>query len=160
MKLYFLRHATAARDAASDELRELTEVGRIEARTAGDALARMGVKPGAILTSPLVRARQTAELAAQALNISDEITVVAELANDATTAQLLKALKPFTAHAELVLVGHLPSFPEYIATLTGSASPNALHLGKGAIACVQLNSLTPGGGTLRWLMGKKQLGLI
>ena len=60
MKLYFLRHATATDLAPSDAERPLTAVGRDEARSAGSALARLGCECSHILSSPLVRARQTA----------------------------------------------------------------------------------------------------
>jgi len=67
MKLYLLRHATAVDVALSDAERELTREGREEARIAGAALAELGVKVSHILTSPLVRARQTAEIVAKVL---------------------------------------------------------------------------------------------
>jgi phosphohistidine phosphatase SixA len=77
MKLYLLRHATAEDAAASDAARELTRDGREEARIAGQALVALGVKPDHILTSPLVRARQTADLVAKnkfgAHQVSDEL---------------------------------------------------------------------------------------
>jgi phosphohistidine phosphatase len=68
MKLYLLRHATAADMAPSDAKRELTHEGREEARIAGEALAKLGVRPSHVLSSPLTRARQTAEIAAKALS--------------------------------------------------------------------------------------------
>lgn len=66
MKLYLLRHGTASDLASSDAERELTREGEEEAQIAGSALAELGVKPSHILSSPLARARQTAEIAAQA----------------------------------------------------------------------------------------------
>ncbi len=65
MKLYLLRHGTASDLASSDAERELTREGEEEAQIAGSALAELGVKPSHILSSPLARARQTAEIAAQ-----------------------------------------------------------------------------------------------
>src|SRR5471032_1567767 len=63
MKLYLLRHATAVDIASSDAQRELTREGREEARIASAALTELSVKLSHILTSPLMRAHQTAEIA-------------------------------------------------------------------------------------------------
>jgi phosphohistidine phosphatase len=123
-------------------------------------LGKLGAKPGAILTSPLVRARQTAELAAEALQHAKKPIVLDQLKNNFNTARLLEALKPFARHKEIVLVGHRPSFPEHIAALTGSGRADALRLGKGAVACVSLDSLDLRAGTLRWLLGQKILRLL
>jgi len=62
MKLYFVRHASASDISASDAARKLTNEGCEEARVAGKALVKLGAKPARIFSSPLVRARQTAEI--------------------------------------------------------------------------------------------------
>ena len=79
MKLYFLRHASASDVAPSDAERKLTKEGEEEARIAGAALAELGVKPAHIFSSPLVRARQTAEIAARELEFSGDIEILDEL---------------------------------------------------------------------------------
>ena len=66
MRICFLRHATASDIAPSDDVRELTGLGREESRIAGAALAR-GLRPVRILASPLTRAMQTAEIAGKGL---------------------------------------------------------------------------------------------
>jgi phosphohistidine phosphatase len=157
MKLYFLRHATAEDIAASDAKRELTKEGREEARVAGAALSKLGVKPGHVLSSPLVRALQTSELAAKAMRWDDDVLVLNELENGSTTAQLLRALRPYRDDNEIVLVGHMPSLSDHIAELIDADNPEALALGKGSIACVELEQLRAGNATLRWLMRQKQL---
>ena len=157
MKLYFLRHATASDTATSDEKRELTKEGKEEARVAGAALAELGVKPAHIFSSPFVRARQTAEIAAKELTSSAVVEVLNELTNGTSTAALLKALKPCGDANELLLVGHMPSLAEHIAVLIGAESAPGLPLGKGSIACVGLEHLRAGTGALRWSMHQKQL---
>ena len=160
MKLYFLRHATASDIATSDEERALTREGREEARIAGAALARLGAKPGQILTSPLVRARQTADLAAAELRFSDEVAVFDELCNGRSTPVLLRALQQFEGTRELLLVGHMPSLAEHLAHLIGAANPSGLALGKGSIACIELAEPRAGQGQLRWFLRQKQLRLL
>ena len=157
MKLYILRHTTASDVAASDADRELTNEGQREARVAGDALAELGVKPKHIFSSPLVRARQTANLVAKALDFSGEAEVLDELKNGTPTGSLLKALKTYESANEVLLVGHIPSLSDHLAALIGAESAEGLPLGKGSVACVELQQLKAGAGQLRWLMRQKQL---
>jgi phosphohistidine phosphatase len=157
MKLYLVRHATASDVAASDAERELTREGRDEARIVGKALANLGVKPARILSSPLVRARQTAEIAAKTLGFSGEVESLNELANSASTALLLKALKPHASDGEVLLVGHMPSLSEHLAALVGARSPQSFPLGKAGVACIELEQLRASTGQLRWLMRQRQL---
>jgi len=160
MKLYFLRHASAADVAPSDAERKLTKEGEEESRIAGAALAELGVKPTRIFSSPLVRARQTVEIVAKELEFSGHLVTIEELLNDTPTQLLLKALKSHGAANELLLVGHMPSLSEHIAALIDSPSAGGFPLGKGSIACVELDHLRAGSGQLRWLMRQKQLRLI
>ena len=157
MKLFLLRHATATDVAPNDEERALTQEGREEARIAGAALARMSVKPSYVLSSPLVRARQTAEIAAKSLKFAKQVELIDELENGTTTANLLKALKSCVSDSEIILVGHMPSLAEHLAALIGSENADAFPIGKGGVACLQLQPLRAGAGQLRWLMRQKQL---
>jgi len=159
MKLYLLRHGTASDVAPSDAERELTREGEEEAQTAGLALAKLGVKPSHVLSSPLVRARQTAEIAARAMKFRGQVELVDELANGTSTPTLLKVLQSYSSEPEILLVGHMPSLSEHLAVLVGSKSPQGLPLGKGSVACVDANELRAGHGQLRWLMRQKQLRL-
>ena len=158
MKLYLLRHATASDIAPSDAERPLTAAGKGEAHIAGLALAVLGVKLDAILSSPLVRAWQTARGVAEALKFTGDIVSCDELQNDADTLDLLRAIKHSAGvdAAEVLLVGHMPSLAQHIAALIDAGNPNGLSLGKGAIACVSLSALRPGTGDLRWFMRQKQ----
>ena len=160
MTLCFLRHASASDIAPSDAGRKLTKEGEEESRIAGAALAELGVKPAHIFSSPLVRARQTAEIAAKELRFSGDIELLDELTNDTATLALLKALRPYGDANELLLVGHMPSLAGHIAACIGARAPGGLGLGKGAIACVEMKELCAGAGTLRWLMRQKQLAKI
>src|SRR5258708_14959043 len=133
MKLYLLRHATAVDVAPSDAERDLTREGREEARIAGAALAELGVRLSHILSSPLLRARQTAEIAAKALKFPGNVEFLEELANNATTTALLKALKPFAPAGEILLVGHMPTLSEHLAALIGAESAQSFPLGKASV---------------------------
>jgi phosphohistidine phosphatase len=160
MKLYLLRHGTASDVAPSDAERELTREGEEEARVVGSALAELGVKPSQILSSPLERAHQTAEIVARALKLQGKVELVDELANGTSTPALLKRLKSRPSAEEILLVGHMPSLSEHLAALIGAKNPQGLPLGKACVACVELDELRPGRGELRWLLRQKQLGRI
>lgn len=160
MKLYLLRHASASDVAPSDAARELTREGRDEARVAGAALAELGVKPSHILSSPLVRARQTAEIAAEAMKFPDDVEPLDELANGASTPSLLKALRSYASAGEVLLVGHMPSLAEHLAALIGAENAQGFPLGKASVACIELEQLRAGTGQLRWLLRQKQLRAI
>jgi phosphohistidine phosphatase len=160
MKLYFLRHGSASDVAPSDAERKLTKEGEEESRVAGAALTEIGVKPAHILSSPLVRAQQTAGIAAKQLGFTGALELLNELLNGASTGALLTALQPHSDASEILLVGHMPSLSEHIAALIDAKSADGLPLGKGGIACVELEQLRPGSATLRWLMRQKQLAAI
>ncbi len=155
MKLYFIRHASASDIAASDAARELTAQGREEARVAGEALKKLGAKPSRIYSSPLLRARQTAEMVSRPLEVPVEI--LDELLNDTPTARLLQALASAGNAEELVLVGHMPSLAGHVAYLIGANSGEGLAFGKASVALVEADILKAGGGKLRWLMRQSQL---
>ncbi len=160
MRLYLLRHGTASDVAPSDAERKLTREGEEEAQIAGLALAELGVKPSCVLSSPLVRARQTAEIAARAMKFRGEVESLDELTNGTSTPTLLKVLQSYSSPEEILLVGHMPSLSEHLAALIGSKNPQGLPLGKGSVACVDLDELRLGRGQLRWLLRQKHLRYI
>ncbi|MCX7885822.1 MAG: phosphohistidine phosphatase SixA [Verrucomicrobiae bacterium] len=160
MKLYLVRHATASDLAPSDAERPLTKEGRQEAQIAGAALGRLEVRPDQILSSPLLRARQTAEIIAEKLKFQKEISVFPELGNGHTLAQVLRVAKTFEPFTEMIWVGHMPSLAEHLAGLLGSEHPAALSMGKATVACVELTTLRAGRAELRWFMRQKQLRLV
>ena len=160
MKLYLVRHASASDIAPSDAERALTKEGREESRIVGAALLKAGTKPEQILTSPLLRARQTADIIAAELKFQNEVAVFDELNNGRSIAQLLRAIKDFDGAREIIIVGHMPSLAEHLAALLGSDNPAALSMGKASVACVEFNEPRAGHGELRWFLRQKQLRLL
>jgi len=157
MLLYFMRHAEAeeARPGQLDFARPLTEKGLRRSKEAGKALAVMKTEIARILTSPLVRACQTAESVAAELNIPVE---TAEVLGAHFGLQDLQSLcKEFNDQESVMLVGHEPDFSLVIGELIGGG---AVEMKKGSIACVYTINVSRGGGTLLWLLNGKQLSLI
>jgi phosphohistidine phosphatase len=127
--LWLLRHAQAA-DGVPDDERPLTELGRRQARAAGLALARLGVAPELCLSSPKLRALETATLACEPLGL--EVTIEPTLAGEPFDPRELAG-----GVDEVLLVGHDPSFSMTIHELTGAQA----RLRKGGIAAINKGEL-------------------
>ena len=118
MQLYLVRHAEAA-DGEPDELRPLTADGRRAARELGERLASEGIRPDAVLTSPLLRARETgAELARPA---GLEAEADERLAPGATADDVMAAAGG--RGETVVVVGHQPDCGRIAAALMGGEEP-------------------------------------
>jgi phosphohistidine phosphatase len=156
MNLYFIRHATAAKSAARDEDRELTQKGRKEARILGEAFANMAIRLDYLYASPLLRAQETAEILASTSGYRGEIVTLEELKNSVPTLELLQVLKPLEEDAEVGLVGHMPSLAEHLAYLLG-ARPESLPFDKGGVASVWWEPSRPEASELRWFLRQEQL---
>jgi len=118
VQLYLVRHAEAA-DGEPDELRPLTAEGRRAARELGERLAADGVRPDAVLTSPLLRARETGAELARAAGVEAEAD---ERLAPGATAENVKAAA--TERGEtVVVIGHQPDCGRIAAALTGGEEP-------------------------------------
>ncbi len=149
MKLYLLRHANADWPdwTHADAKRPLTAKGRKQARRASRFLAERKVVPAVILSSPLPRARQTAELVAKKLK--QRVALAPTLAPGFGDRQLRALLKPHRER-DVMLVGHEPDFSRLIRLLTGAK----VKLPKAGLACIELRAGSATG-TLRWLITPK-----
>jgi phosphohistidine phosphatase len=118
MHLYLVRHAEAA-SGEPDEERRLTQAGREQARALGRRLAEEGVSPDALLTSPLVRATETAAALGEALDIEPEPDE--RLRPGATSEQLREAVR---ARGErVVVVAHQPDCGRIAGELASTEPP-------------------------------------
>jgi len=138
-----------------DDRRPLSARGRGQAERLGAFLAGVGFAPGVVLTSPLLRALETAEIVGSALGVGGRVRVEPALSGglslDTVEALLAGAGSPACA----VLVGHDPDFTELLGELVAGAGVDGLAMRKGAIACLELGAerpLRPGAALLRWLL--------
>ena len=154
MVAYFLRHADAEPRTTSDHERKLTSKGREQSEKVGKFLVRYGLLPEIILTSPLVRARQTARIVAEALNNSD-VHEVDWLACGMTAETCLMELKARQGAASVLLVGHEPDFSEAIAAILGIKDSAAIKVRKAAVAGIELLDFQLGQGQLQFLVPAK-----
>ncbi|HKN93856.1 MAG TPA: histidine phosphatase family protein, partial [Thermoleophilaceae bacterium] len=127
--IWLLRHAEAE-DGTPDEARRLTKKGEEQARIAGRALEALGVKFDLCLTSPRVRAEQTAELACEPLGV--EVSVDERLKGGPFDPEELGA-----GLDEVLLVGHDPDFSMAVHNLTGAQ----VRMKKGGLAGIEKGEL-------------------
>ena len=118
MQLYLVRHANAT-PGDPDELRPLSDEGREQARELGERMRDDGVVPNVVLTSPLLRARETGDALARATGATSEADE--RLAPGATAETLREAISGRGEH--VVVVGHQPDCGRIAATLSGEEEP-------------------------------------
>ncbi len=151
VQLHLLRHAHAGDPegwTGPDAARPLSPKGEQQAERMGRFLAEVGFKPDAIITSPKLRAAQTAEYVAKALDI--EVREDERLAREFDLVTIEAILFDAGEPTKPVLVGHDPDFSDVLATLIGSAN---VPMKKGAFARIDaVRPLAAGSGTLRWLV--------
>jgi phosphohistidine phosphatase len=127
--IYMLRHGDAEEGDGDDSARRLTEKGKRQAIAAGRAMAALGIEIDACLTSPKVRAADTARLACEVLSVVPE--AVDELAGR------FDALALSAGRGEVLLVGHNPDFKTEVGRLTGAN----VKFRKGGLAILDGNTL-------------------
>lgn len=151
MLLYLVRHADAEvkKPGMSDFERELTELGRETTEKMATALKRMGLKIDIIVSSPLVRAVQTAEIFREIMGVQSDVVKLNELIPGSDFQELMKII--FSLKAENVLaVGHEPHIGEFLGWIIGLKKP--IEFKKNTTACVEFSGLFGPGGSLKWLI--------
>ena len=155
--LFILRHGEAGNRMTvveEDSERPLTQEGRAEMQKIAKSLKAIGLQTNQIYTSPLKRARETAEIAARILNIPT-LEEWDELTPDGNKAALYRKLARLEQNSRVILVGHEPYLTSMIGEIIGTTSPSVV-LKKGGVAKVRITSFTPRiSGELRWLLTPK-----
>jgi phosphohistidine phosphatase len=148
MDVYFFRHGDAEPGAGvgSDEARPLTERGRQETRAVAEALLRAGVQPDAIFTSPLVRARQTADILQEVFGVAAQVE---ERLRCGCTLEQVQELVGEQSHERIMLVGHEPDFGRMVGQLIGGGR---VEMKKSGVARVEVERVEAGTGVLVWLL--------
>jgi phosphohistidine phosphatase len=161
-ELYLVRHGIAEErgDAWPDDTkRPLTSEGIARLKREARGLASLGVRFDVILTSPLVRARQTAETIASEFDDRPPIVVVESLAPGGSFSAIVSDVEKQAKRRRVALVGHEPGIGELAARLCGSKQP--IEFKKGAIARIDLETLPPAAhGSLRWFLPPKVLRAV
>jgi phosphohistidine phosphatase len=171
IELYLMRHGIAADlgDAGvlKDEDRPLTLEGRAKMKEAAAGIAEFGLKLNLIFTSPLLRARQTAETVAEVLELQHKVKIIESLApgrafveGEGRHAEIFLELGAYQFDRAL-LVGHMPDLSDLASFLLSGNRNLNIEFKKGAVCAIEVTSVPPRGpGLLLWSMTPKQLRML
>ncbi len=159
MKVYLVRHAESVDrvGAMPDAARHLTLRGRLSVRETALRLKRDGIRFSRIITSPLVRAVQTADILAEQLGFEGEVIPAGQMGPGFDLEGMNEILDAFPEEAGIALVGHEPDLGRVLAQLL--SLPTGYGMPKGAVASLVLpDAGTRRRGTLEWLLdGERRL---
>lgn len=165
MKLYLIRHSNAVelgtQDFDDDSQRPLTEKGREKMDGIASALQGLGLIPDLIVSSPYVRARQTAEILGKGLNYKGQIQLNEALIPMGDAETMIGEINEKYLVGELILVGHEPSMSLLISSLTAGNSDLAITMKKGSVCCLEADDLrVERRASLEWLLTPKILSAL
>jgi phosphohistidine phosphatase len=159
LELYLIRHGVAAErgeEYPDDSKRPLTSGGISRLRKEAKALEELGVGFDHIITSPLARTRQTADIFAESLKSKPSLSQSDALAPAGTSAAVIQELAKHMRKGRIALVGHEPNIGELAARLIGARLP--LEFKKGGICRIDFEVFPPKGvGQLRWFVTPRML---
>ena len=159
LEVYLIRHGLAAergKDWPDDSKRPLTPEGLVSLRKEARALNKLEVTFDQIVSSPLVRTRQTADVFSEELKGHPEVVLSDALAPAGSPAAIIQEIGKHVRKARLALVGHEPNLGELAGELIGARA--ALEFKKGGICRIDFDVLPPKGtGRLRWFVTPKML---
>ena len=160
LELYLVRHAIAAERGPKypdDSLRPLTPAGSEKFAESVPGLIEMDVVVDVCLTSPFIRARETAMILSAGLKPKPPVVEIDALKPGGRAQAITEAIKTHAKrHRRLALVGHEPDLGELAARLLGARGLVAFK--KGAVCLIETDGATPAGpGTLRWMLTPKAL---
>ena len=161
MDVYFLRHANAGEslaDPKEDEKRPLDQLGIDQSQRMGRVLAGLGVKLDAVISSPLVRAKQTAALVATELGYTKSVMLEKALRPDAEFEDFEQILRRHPKTDSVLVVGHNPNLSEFLSLfLSDEKSTDTTELKKGALALVEWK---PRRSRLHWLLPPRLVQVV
>ena len=155
MILYIFRHGEAETKAESptktDEGRRMTTEGKEQIRKVCALAKQIKMEPNVLLSSPLTRAKETAEIAKTILNPKAELKITESLSPEGEPEEVYSALSEFKRADSVVLVTHIPILGKLIFSLLGGHIN--LEMNNGAVMRIDSKSLPKAGsGVLIWLI--------
>jgi phosphohistidine phosphatase len=162
MDLYIVRHGESGRslaDSKRDNERTLTTAGREEVEEIADSIERLGVEFDEIASSPLPRAKETAQIIAKRQTTS-KLQMWDELRPEGDRQAILSQLAKMGHESAVLLVGHEPYLTDMVADLMG-AKRGSILLKKAGLIRVRVTSFAPSAkGELRWLLSPRVLKAV
>jgi phosphohistidine phosphatase len=162
MNLYIIRHGIAedlgAHNNQDDSKRALTEKGRIKMAGISEGLQDFGLELDLILSSPYLRAKETAEIVAETFKMKDKLVYSENLAPTGDHERLIDEINEKYGVENLAVVGHEPLLSS-LASLLLSGQPSLnITMKKGSVCCLCFDkNLSKGGAVLEWLLTPHQL---
>jgi phosphohistidine phosphatase len=166
MNLYIIRHAIAVERGTpgyeDDSLRPLTETGRAKMQKIARGLKALDVSIDAILASPYVRTRHTAEVLSTEFELSGKVDFSQNLTPDGKIELLVQEIdQKYNDIRNLAIVGHEPQLSELIGLLISEDGTAATVMKKGGVCCLNVGHLVAGHcATLEWLAPPRILASI
>ena len=154
MKLYLVRHGEADALAPTDHERALTENGIERVAHAAQVIKRLGIDPTIIYSSPRVRAKQTADIIAEALE--RQVTVTEELNFGFDTSNLKTLVQNMRSRDEVMFVGHNPDLSQVVHKMTGAS----VSMKKGGLARIDIINVKVQRGELVWLIAPRVFDVL
>ena len=166
MNIYILRHGIAAEPGApgikTDAERPLVPKGEDRIRAAAAAMEKMGLSFDVIVSSPYLRAKQTAEIIARHFKLQKKLAFSDHLVpggNPQALVRQLNDLKP--APENILIVGHEPQLSRLIALLASGGTAATIELKKGSLCKLETEELEYGHcAMLKWLLTPGQMELM
>ena len=160
MDLYILRHGKAepyGQGFSSDHLRPLTSKGRKRTKRSVNGMKAADVNVDLIVSSPILRARQTAEIVHKGLGLVEPIEFSDTLASGSVTG-IVSAVEAHSSLNGVMLVGHEPTLSELISTMASGTYQTALNLKPGGLCKLNVTAIRLGQcATIEWFVTPKQL---
>ncbi|WP_103927275.1 histidine phosphatase family protein [Petrotoga sp. SL27] len=156
--LILVRHAKAEKRSAEidDFERKLTKVGRNDSKEVAEYVAKLLNKVELMITSPALRAKETAEIFAKSFKSKPEI-LEEELLYEGEVEEIIEKISNITkGYNNVMIFGHNPTFDELAKKLTG----DDLHLRKAGVICIEgesFDDILSGKGKLKWMVDPKSI---
>jgi phosphohistidine phosphatase len=155
MNIYLIRHAIAEEEAPEkeDSQRELTEKGAKKMRQIAKGLRKLGVELDVVLTSPYLRAKQTADILNDVFKIKQEVAVTDQLAPMGDPDLLIAEINEKYSVDSIALVGHEPYLSALVSLLAAQAAPVEMTFKKGGVCRLAADDLHhTRRATIEWLL--------
>lgn len=155
--IYLLRHGDASQEYQNDRQRPLSEEGKTSVKKIAEYVLKKKINLTRLITSPLLRAWQTANIVTDALNLNDKIEESDSLMPDSNPDDILRNLARLNNNERILLVSHQPFLGILISSLISKAPVN-IAVKKASLACVEIQKpISAGKGVLKFFINPEMV---